>query len=256
MKIVLITGGFDPLHSGHISYIIAAKKLTGKNGKLIVGINSDKWLEAKKDYVMLAADERAIIIKNIVGVNTVIEFDDADGTALDAIKQVKEMYPEDEIIFANGGDRHNLNIPEIKAKGITFEYGVGGENKLNSSNNIISSVVIQLQETVERKWGHYSILYSRPGCKVKELTLDPGKSISLQMHNFRTETWQLINGKCEVGLGKTANPLKKSTINPGDIITVPYKTWHILKNIGNSPAVLIEIQSGSQLDEHDIVRYE
>ena len=256
MKIVLITGGFDPLHSGHISYIIAAKKLAGKNGKLIVGINSDKWLEAKKDYVVITADERAIIIKNIVGVDTVIEFDDTDGTALAAIKQVKEMYPKDEIIFANGGDRYSLNIPEIRAKGITFEYGVGGENKLNSSNNIISSVVTQLKETVERKWGHYSILYNRPGCKVKELTLNPGKSISLQMHNFRTETWQLISGKCEVGLGKTANPLEKSIIDSGNIIIVPCKTWHILKNIGNSPAVLIEIQSGSQLDENDIIRFE
>jgi mannose-6-phosphate isomerase-like protein (cupin superfamily) len=84
--------------------------------------------------------------------------------------------------------------------------------------------------------------------------LDPGKSISLQKHEIRSETWQVIDGECEVGLGKTATKLSKKKITRGDIVTVPYETWHVLKNVGNYPAVLIEIQSGSQLDENDIIR--
>ena len=253
-KVVLITGGFDPIHSGHISYINAAKKLAGKTGKLIVGINSDEWLKAKKDYVVLDVDERATIIENIVGVHSVIEFDDSDMTAIDAIETVRAQYPKDEIIFANGGDRTKANIPEMKVKGVTFKFGVGGKDKSNSSSNIIANVTSQLKETVTRKWGSYSILYNRPDCKIKELRIDPGKSISLQKHEIRSETWQMVDGTCEVKLGSTATKLIKNTIGPGDIITVPYERWHTLKNVGNYPAVLIEIQSGSQLDENDIIR--
>jgi cytidyltransferase-like protein len=254
MKIVLITGGFDPLHSGHITYIQAARKLAGKTGKLIVGVNSDAWLKSKKDYVVLDVDQRADIIENITGVDSVIEFDDSDGTAIDAIEQVKKMHPKDDIIFANGGDRTKDNIPEMKIKGVTFKFGVGGREKVYSSSDIIASVTSQLKETVERKWGSYSILYNRPDCKIKELMLDPGKSISLQKHEIRSETWQVIDGECEVGTGKTATKLTKKKITRSDIITVPYETWHVLKNVGNYPAVLIEIQSGSQLDENDIIR--
>jgi len=253
-KVVLITGGFDPLHSGHIQYINGARKLAGKTGKLIVGVNSDAWLRSKKDYVVLSVDERATIIENIVGVDSVIEFDDTDGTAVDAIKQVKKQHPKDEVIFANGGDRTQISTPETKVKGITFRYGVGGKDKPNSSSRIIADIVSQLKEKVERKWGHYSILYNRPDCKIKELTLLPGKSISLQKHEIRSETWQMIDGTCEVRLGPTATKLIKNTIGPGDIVTVPYERWHTLKNVGNYPAVLIEIQSGSQLDENDIIR--
>jgi D-beta-D-heptose 7-phosphate kinase/D-beta-D-heptose 1-phosphate adenosyltransferase len=169
MKIVLITGGFDPLHSGHITYIQAARKLAGKTGKLIVGVNSDAWLKSKKDYVVLDVDQRADIIENITGVDSVIEFDDSDGTAIDAIEQVKKMHPKDDIIFANGGDRTKDNIPEMKIKGVTFKFGVGGREKVYSSSDIIASVTSQLKETVERKWGSYSILYNRPDCKIKEL---------------------------------------------------------------------------------------
>ncbi len=254
MKVVLISGGFDPLHAGHISYINGARKLAGKTGKLIVGINSDAWLKAKKDYVVQTCNDRATIIENLKAVDIVIEFDDTDGTAIDALNQVKKMNLTNEIIFANGGDRNKNNTPETKVKGVTFKFGIGGRDKPDSSSNIIASVCSQLKETVQRKWGSYSILYNRPDCKIKELTLNPGKSISLQMHEIRSETWQVIDGKCEVGIGKTAKRLKKSIIGPGDIITVPYETWHILKNVGNYPAVLIEIQSGSQLDENDIIR--
>jgi mannose-6-phosphate isomerase-like protein (cupin superfamily) len=142
----------------------------------------------------------------------------------------------------------------MKIKGVTFKFGVGGREKVYSSSDIIASVTSQLKETVERKWGSYSILYNRPDCKIKELMLDPGKSISLQKHEIRSETWQVIDGECEVGTGKTATKLTKKKITRSDIITVPYETWHVLKNVGNYPAVLIEIQSGSQLDENDIIR--
>ena len=82
-KVVLITGGFDPLHSGHIAYFRAAKEL---GDYLIVGINSDAWLERKKDRAFMNWNERATIVKNLKMVDYVIEFDDADGSARNAIQ--------------------------------------------------------------------------------------------------------------------------------------------------------------------------
>ena len=76
--IVLVTGGFDPIHSGHINYIKEAKKL---GDILVVGVNSDDWLTRKKGRPFMPLSERAEILRNIVGVDFVIDFDDSDGSA-------------------------------------------------------------------------------------------------------------------------------------------------------------------------------
>jgi cytidyltransferase-like protein len=102
MKIVLVTGGFDPIHSGHIAYIKAAKEL---GDKLIVGINSDEWLRRKKGHEFMPWAERATIVANLYDVDRVINFDDADNSAKDAIRKVRDIHPNAHIIFANGGDR-------------------------------------------------------------------------------------------------------------------------------------------------------
>jgi len=255
-NIVIISGGFDPLHAGHLQYINAAKKLTGKTGKLVIGLNSDEWLQQKKDYVAITWDERALILSNLAAVDDVIGFDDSDRTAIDAIQQVLDANPKDKIIFANGGDRTKDNIPEMSVKNVTFKFGVGGKDKVNSSSDIIINACNQMQESVTRKWGSYRILYNRPDCKVKELTVAPGKGISLQKHFIRSETWQLIDGELEVKIGPTAGRMKKSILRAGDIITIPYETWHVMTNLQSVPAVLIEIQSGSHCVETDIEHFD
>jgi len=131
MKIVLVTGGFDPLHSGHIAYFKAAKQL---GNLLVVGINSDDWLTRKKGRAFMPAHERKAIIENIYQVHKVIEFDDTDNSAIDAIRKVKAMFPRDHIVFANGGDRTKDNIPEMVFDDVEFIFGVGGEDKKNSSS--------------------------------------------------------------------------------------------------------------------------
>jgi UDP-N-acetylmuramoylalanine-D-glutamate ligase len=84
-------------------------------------------------------DERGAIIEEFKSVDVVIVFDDSDGTAIDAIKQVLELYPEDEVLFANGGDRTLDNIPEmvVESERLHFVFGVGGEDKKNSSSWIL-----------------------------------------------------------------------------------------------------------------------
>lgn len=136
--IILITGGFDPIHSGHIAYIQAARKL---GDILIVGVNSDGWLERKKGKAFLPWEERAKIVESIKGVHFVLGFDDTDGSARDAIHEVRKLYPDAIIVFGNGGDRTSTNIPEmdIKDDKLTFVFGVGGEDKKNSSSWILNN---------------------------------------------------------------------------------------------------------------------
>ncbi len=136
-KIVIVTGGFDPLHAGHIDYINHARM---HGDYLIVGLNSDEWLTRKKGRSFMNWIERCIILDALKSVDEVIAFEDDDGTAIDCIKQVREMYPENPLIFANGGDRFMRNTPELQwaqehnIENIDFRFGVGGSNKRNSSS--------------------------------------------------------------------------------------------------------------------------
>jgi D-beta-D-heptose 7-phosphate kinase/D-beta-D-heptose 1-phosphate adenosyltransferase len=189
MKIVLVTGGFDPLHSGHIAYFKAAKQL---GNLLVVGINSDDWLSRKKGRSFMPASERKAIIENLYQVHKVIEFDDTDNSAVDAIKKVKNMFPRDQIIFANGGDRTPDNIPEMVVDNVEFAFGVGGNNKKNSSSWILEEW--KAPRTV-RPWGYYRVLHEVPGMKVKELTVEPKQQLSMQRHNLRAEYWIVSEGE-------------------------------------------------------------
>jgi cytidyltransferase-like protein len=136
--IVIASGGFDPIHSGHINYLNEAAKL---GNYLIVAVNSDAWLVRKKGKAFLDWSERATIVENLKAVDAVVAFDDFNGTAKDAIGIVRKLHSTAKIIFANGGDRTKENIPEmdIKDDNLQFVFGVGGENKQNSSSWILKS---------------------------------------------------------------------------------------------------------------------
>ena len=96
MKIVLVTGGFDPIHSGHIAYFREAKKL---GDRLVVGVNSDEWLTRKKGQPFMSLNERLEIVRNLHMVDAVITFDDSDGSASQAILECLNMYPKATIVF-------------------------------------------------------------------------------------------------------------------------------------------------------------
>ena len=109
MKIVVVSGGFDPIHSGHLEYFKSAKKL---GDKLVVALNSDNWLINKKGKYFMPFEERKSIVESLKVVDSVIDFDDDElGSAANALIKIKETYKNDEIIFANGGDRTKENIP-------------------------------------------------------------------------------------------------------------------------------------------------
>lgn len=132
MTNVIVTGGFDPIHSGHIAYLKAAKQL-GDN--LIIGLNSDAWLCRKKGRPFMPWEERNAVLKEIKCVDLVLSFDDSDDSAKSLINYMLEN-SRDDIIFANGGDRTADNIPEMEIENprLNFVFGVGGDKTASSSD--------------------------------------------------------------------------------------------------------------------------
>jgi D-beta-D-heptose 7-phosphate kinase/D-beta-D-heptose 1-phosphate adenosyltransferase len=103
MKVILCTGGFDPIHSGHISYLNHADHLRDKSESwLVVGLNSDDWLTRKKGRPFMPWQDRMVVLDNLHMTDMVIDFDDSDNSAKHAIQMVRQSYPTDEIIFDNG----------------------------------------------------------------------------------------------------------------------------------------------------------
>lgn len=249
MKIVIATGGFDPIHSGHVEYLRAAKKL---GDVLIVGLNSDAWLERKKGRAFMPWEERYKITSKIKYVDQTTYWDDSDGSAIKLIEDIKKQYPNDEIIFANGGDRTAENIPEMVCKDVIFKFGVGGEDKANSSSWILQE---WKAPKTDRPWGYYRVLHEVPGTKIKELTVMPGQSLSMQRHNHRAEYWHVTSGKVDVQ-SKLAGgyQLPTKTLNTHDVHTVPVGEWHQLTNPYNEPCAIVEIQFGTSCVEDDIER--
>jgi D-beta-D-heptose 7-phosphate kinase/D-beta-D-heptose 1-phosphate adenosyltransferase len=135
-KISLVTGGFDPIHSGHLRYFERAKDFSGY---LIVGLNGDPWLKRKKGQYFQSWTERADIVRHLNMVDAVISWDDSDDSAIGAISKCLEISKQ--VVFCNGGDRGKENIPEVTGFSdndrVIFEYGVGGTDKLNSSSWIL-----------------------------------------------------------------------------------------------------------------------
>lgn len=249
-KIVLVTGGFDPIHSGHIQYIQAARKL---GTKLIVGANSDTWLRHKKGREFMPWSERAAILRSIRGVDEVWAFNDDDNSARDLIRQVRNAHPEAKIIFANGGDRTDKNVPEqdIVDKNLEFVFGVGGENKANSSSWILER---WMNERTNRAWGHFDILKEYPAdadyaCKLKELVVEPNRCLSYQRHQNRNELWYVRKGS-----GRAIIDDKVVFLYTGHYVCIPEGTWHQLINSGVDPLHIIEIQFGRECAEEDIER--
>jgi cytidyltransferase-like protein len=248
-RVVLVTGGFDPLHSGHIEYLKAARQL---GDMLVVGVNSDAWLKRKKGRAFMPSNERIAIIENLKMVSHCILFDDDNGSAIEAIRNVKMMYPNSQIIFANGGDRTPDNIPEMSESDVTFEFGVGGEDKKNSSSWILEE---WKAPKTERPWGYYRVLHEVPGTKVKELTINPGFSLSMQRHYDRTEEWMIADGRCMVEQhALPSNQLIQITLTKHQTHHVSVEKWHRLFNPFDEPCKIVEIQYGIACTEDDIER--
>jgi len=137
VKIGIVSGGFDPIHVGHIRYLQEAKRYCDR---LVVILNGDSFLIRKKGYNVFSIDERREILEAIKYVDYVHEFESDKDDVGDALIELRKTYfPTETMVFMKGGDRspYGVPIPEIAVcgdLGVQIEYGIGGYDKPNSSS--------------------------------------------------------------------------------------------------------------------------
>jgi cytidyltransferase-like protein len=244
MKKIVVSGGFDPVHIGHLRMFQKAKDL---GDHLNVIINSNEFLEEKKGYKFMNFEERKEIILAFSCVDEVTKCIDEDNTVCKTLEMLSKKDAID--VFANGGDRKNSeDIPEqeVCAKNnINLVFGVGGD-KIQSSSNLLKPF---LNDIEERPWGKFEVILEDKNFLVKKLTVNPYQKLSLQYHNNRSEHWVVTKGT-----GKIKISNKDFLAKVGSQYFVDKKEIHNIENNNNEPLVLIEIQIGEIISEEDIVR--
>lgn len=254
-RVVVATGGFDPVHSGHIAYFKHAATL---GDLLLVGLNSDAWLRRKKGRAFMPYTERAAVIGNLAMVHQVLELEDSCGTGADGIRQARALYPDADIIFANGGDRGAGNVPEQEMFAndpkVFFEFGIGGDWKQNSSRWILDE---WKAPKTDKPWGCYRLLHDYgPETKLKELWVDPGKSLSMQKHAKRSEFWFIAEGEATLYTinDRTTDAELSGVYKKHQGIYISRGEWHQLANETDQVLQVVEIQYGQDCVEEDIER--
>lgn len=244
-KVIAVSGGFDPVHIGHLRMFKAAKELVGEKGKLIVILNGDTWLKRKKGYCFMPAEQRKELIEAIEYVDEVriCDHDTRDDIAW-ALEEIKPDF------FANGGDRKVGSTPEVGVCtdiGIEMVFGVGGEKAESSS--ALAQRAWEQKHIFHRPWGSYTLYENQPLWALKTLAFLPGEETSLQSHEERDEYWMLVEGEAKAtGAGEEVK------LTPGFVVHVPKGMKHRLV-AGEMGATIVEIIYGTYREE-DITRYE
>jgi D-beta-D-heptose 7-phosphate kinase/D-beta-D-heptose 1-phosphate adenosyltransferase len=215
-KTIVISGGFDPIHPGHIAMIEDAAEY----GEVHIVVNSDEWLVRKKGFFFQPfTDWKKILEAYTPHVHAV---DDADGTVCEALRWIKPTY------FGNGGDRMKDNTPELD---VCEELEIEPVFELGGGKYSSSSALNAKQRVVTR-WGWYDVILDMPKLKVKMLHVEAGKELSLQRHGKRSEFFFMPNGEVQMNL-------------PG--------VWHAPSAPAENDVDILEVQIGES-EEEDIER--
>ncbi|MDR3570890.1 MAG: adenylyltransferase/cytidyltransferase family protein [Candidatus Pacebacteria bacterium] len=246
---VAVSGGFDPLHIGHVRMLQEARKL---GDKLVVILNNDHWLRSKKGFVFMPQKERAEIIRAFPYVDKVVLTDhkknDPDRSVCRALTKLKPQ------VFANGGDRFAKNIPEAilcKQLGIKTLFNVGAGGKVQSSSWMIRDASKNFMRSV-RPWGEFYGWDDGKSWKLKTIHIKAGKRLSLQYHNHRSELWTLVEGDAIATIHADGKE-RRIPLVVGQMFAVPVRAVHRLES--KKGGVIVEIGLGD-FDENDIVRLE
>jgi D-beta-D-heptose 7-phosphate kinase/D-beta-D-heptose 1-phosphate adenosyltransferase len=203
-KTIVISGGFDPIHPGHIAMIEDAAQF----GEVHIVVNSDAWLIRKKGFFFQPFTDRKKILQAYT--EHVHAVDDADGTVCEALRRIQPTY------FGNGGDRKKDNTPELNVceeLGIEPVFDLGG-GKYSSSS------ALNAKQRVPTRWGWYDVILDMPMVKVKMLHVEAGKQLSLQRHNKRSEFFFMPNGEVQINLPGVWHAPSAPTENSLDILEV------------------------------------
>ena len=250
MEVVVLSGGFDPVHDGHVEMFKAASL---KYDYVIVGLNSDEWLKRKKGQPFMDMSVRKSIIAAMTYVDEIMEFDDSDGTCIDLLNKVADLHTN--VTFGNGGDRADGNFPESDfcvLRGIAVDDTLGGTTKINSSSDFLAQWRIR---GTKRDWGEWKVLNNYNGTtKVKELVVLPGEKLSWQSHEHRSELWFVREGVATVYHSEDGKDVFKTTLKQHETLTIPVNHWHQLCNDTEWILSVIEVQYGDNCVEYDIVR--
>jgi len=239
---IVVSGGFDPVHVGHLRMFKAASALVPN---LIVIVNNDNFLIEKKGYIFMPIAERMEIIEGFGVVDMVVESIDTDLTVCKTLEWLSKK--ENVKIFANGGDRDSKDaIPEAEIceqNNITMKFNVGG-GKIQSSSSLVSNEII-------KPWGSYKTFEKNKGFLVKRITVAPGETLSLQSHKHRSEHWLVASGVATVECDG-----EKIYLNQFESISIPLGVKHRLLNESQKFLQIVEVQFGKHLSEEDITRFE
>lgn len=262
VTVVAVSGGFDPVHIGHVRMFEEARAL---GTHLVVIVNCDDWLKRKKGYAFMPEQERAELIKKFAAVDDVYVHQSDDSHVSDALRDYKMeidgvSYPIH--IFANGGDRKNEDdIPEsgiCKEKNIKMVFNVGHGGKVQSSS-WLTDAVARLHNPKEdvRPWGSMRIYGSTKDWWAKRITVNPGQRLSLQSHSKRSELWVCIEGEVLAIRGRLEQGKPRITeqriLNRGDRFFVGKGDIHRISS--ETGGTVIEVAFGEPVED-DIFRYE
>ncbi|MFL2823857.1 MAG: adenylyltransferase/cytidyltransferase family protein [Alphaproteobacteria bacterium] len=245
----LVSGGFDPVHVGHLRMFQDAKNLSEN---VIVLLNNDEWLMKKKGKPFMNEGQRKEILDEFKSISKVIIQTKSDRSSSRAIEEFVHNNPDKTVCYCNGGDRSNIrNIREAdicNKLGVTLEFGIGGNTKIESSSQLSKNYLGNVEE---RPWGNYHIIAKNKGYQIKEIIVSKGSKLSLQKHSGRSEFWQIVKGESKITIEENKHYLKEK-----EHIYIPKNTIHRIENIGKDELIFIEIQLGENLKEEDIIRLE
>ena len=249
---VAVSGGFDPLHIGHVRMFKESRKL---GDKLVVILNNDNWLMNKKGFVFMNEKERKEMIEMYPFVDKVVVTDhrpkDPD---MSVVKALKKIQPD---VFANGGDRKPdgdpiLEVVLCEKLGIKIVYNVGHGGKVQSSSWMLAQARRDSVRSI-RPWGKFYEWDSGKGWYIRTIYLKPGKQTGLLYHQHRLKTWVLAEGDIAAVSDKD-DRRTETHLKDGEPFVVEEKIPHRLKS--KKGGVVVEIAVGDIADESDTVRVE